>query len=262
MKAYSKELEMAIYACKEARKEILKIYHETFEVEIKEDHSPVTLADKHADAIIREILHKAFPNYAFLTEESEDDKSRLTNTYCWIVDPVDGTKDFVNRDDEFTTNIALAVNHHVVLGVIGIPATGEIYYAVKGQGAYYVSPLGEEKRIHVNDKTTDLTMLVSHFHVMQEEIDYFENHKDKFAKKVAIGSSIKACKIACGEAEVQYKFGPGTKEWDTAASQILVEEAGGFYLTPSGEVMKYNRENVYNLDGYIIINRMENFPKL
>ncbi len=258
---WEKELEIALLALKEARDAILKIYHGHFDVVMKSDHSPVTLADQNADRIIREIIHHHFPHHAFLTEESEDDLNRLNNDYCWIVDPVDGTKDFVNRDDEFTTNIALAYKHQLVLGVVGIPVSGEIYYAVKGQGAYYISEKGEKERIHVNDKTSELTMLTSRFHVSKEEEEYFNLHRDLITSREAYGSAIKACRIARGLAELQCKFGPGTKEWDTAASQIIVEEAGGAFITPKGEIMQYNRVDVYNHDGFVAVNRLENYIK-
>ena len=261
MENWKRELEVALEAVKKARIEILRIYHESFEVEIKADNSPVTLADKGADQIIRTMLHENFPDHAILTEESEDHLERIKNPYCWIVDPVDGTKDFVKRDNEFTTNVALSYQHEVILGVISIPVSGDIYYAIKGQGAYHIFPDGKIEKIHVNDKTTNLTMLVSHFHVSKKEEEYYQNHRDLITSYEAYGSSIKACRIASGLAEVQYKWGTGTKEWDTAASQIIVEEAGGFFLTPKGERMKYNRENVMNEEGFIIINRMENFPK-
>ena len=136
---FEKELEIALLACKEAMKNIMKYYNAGFHVEIKSDESPVTEADKTSDVLIKEIISKEFPNYSFLTEESDDDLSRLDNDYVFIVDPVDGTKDFIARDDEFTTNIALAYKNEVVAGVISIPASGEIYYASKGDGAYYLS---------------------------------------------------------------------------------------------------------------------------
>src|SRR5574344_1329917 len=152
---WEKELQVAIKAGLAAQKEILVIYNQNFDVEIKEDNSPVTLADKNADRIIREILGKAFPKYAFLTEESEDDKSRLSNDYVWIVDPVDGTKDFVAHNGEFTINIALAYKHVAVLGVILIPVTGEIYYAIQNEGSFYLKDKDSKPiRIHCNDKVS------------------------------------------------------------------------------------------------------------
>lgn len=114
---WEKELQAAIEAGVKARAKIMEIYEKGFDVEIKEDNSPVTAADKAADKIIRDHLHKVFPSHAFLTEESEDNDERLSNDYVWIVDPVDGTKDFVARDGGFTTNIALAYKHELVVGV-------------------------------------------------------------------------------------------------------------------------------------------------
>ena len=126
---YEKELNAAIKAAKDASKVILDFYHNGFKVETKDDNSPVTSADKASDKLIKEELIKAFPNYAFLTEESynKNDRSRLKNDYVWIIDPLDGTKDFVAHDDEFTINIALSYKHEVVLGVVLIPVKNEIF---------------------------------------------------------------------------------------------------------------------------------------
>ena len=115
---YQKELSEAIGAAKEAATKILEIYHSDFEVEIKSDDSPVTNADKTADEMIRSRLKRTFPEYGFLTEESRDTKERLSKKAVWIIDPVDGTKEFVSRNGQFTTNIALAVDGQVVVGVI------------------------------------------------------------------------------------------------------------------------------------------------
>ena len=134
---YERELEVALKAVNSVRELILEIYNsDNLGVEIKEDQSPVTKADKAADKKIREILSGAFPLYSLLTEESVDDKSRLKNDYVWIVDPIDGTKDFVAKNGEFTINIGLSHNHKAVLGVILIPVTGEIYYGVEGLGSF------------------------------------------------------------------------------------------------------------------------------
>lgn len=255
---FSKELHAAIEVGLEAGKEIMKIYHTPFEVEIKSDDSPVTLADKKADQMIREKLSQSFPTYAFLTEESEDHKERRKNPYCFIVDPVDGTKDFVKKDDQFTTNIALAFFGEVVMGVVLIPAMNCYYFAVKGHGTYKVEEGKEPVRIHVNDKQEDLTVLRSVFHFQDSEQKVIEKHQDRIRHIVPFGSSLKACKIAEGVAELSYRLSPGTKEWDTAASQIIVEEAGGVFVKPNGVRMHYNRENVYNLEGYVIANRKEN----
>ena len=254
---WDKELKAAIEVGLKAKEKIMEIYNAGFDVEIKDDNSPVTLADKTADKMIREYLSKLFPSYAFLTEESEDDFKRQENDYVWIVDPVDGTKDFVAKDNEFTTNIALAYKHEIVVGVVIIPASDEYYYAIKNQGAFKVKN-NKVTRIHVNDKLDNLTVLSSRFHTCSNEKEVIERHKDKIKSVAHFGSSIKACKIASGMAEISYRLSSGTKEWDTAAIQIIVEEAGGVFVKPNGERMTYNREDVYNREGYIIANRIEN----
>ena len=254
---WEKELKEAIFAGLKAKEKILEIYNQGFDVEIKDDNSPVTLADKTADKMIREHLHKMFPEHAFLTEESEDDKARLFNDYVWIVDPVDGTKDFVARDGGFTTNIALAYKHEVVVGVVIVPVTGDIYYATKDGGAFH-EVNGVTKKIHVNDKTEDLTVLRSVFHFNANEQALIDKHSDKIKHVEKFGSSLKPCRIAEGLAEITYRISGGTKEWDTAAFQVIVEEAGGFVLEPNGNRLTYNREDVYNRNGYIVVNRKEN----
>lgn len=254
---WENELKAAIEAINLAKEAILEIYSKDFEVEIKEDNSPVTAADKAADEIIKKYLKNKFPSYAFLTEESEDDLGRLNNDYVWIVDPIDGTKDFVAKDGGFTTNIALAYKHEVVVGVVCVPTTGEIYYASKDNGSYYLNN-GSLEKIHVNDKLTDLTCLISVFHFNDEEKRLIEKHKDRISNVARFGSSLKPCRIAHGLAEITYRVSPYTKEWDTAASQIIVEEAGGLFVEPDGQRLTYNRKDVYNRKGYIVVNRKEN----
>ena len=255
---WEKELQAAIEAGLLAKTKIMEIYHQHFDVEIKEDNSPVTIADKTADKIIHDYLAKAFPTHAFLTEESDDNRSRLENDYVWIVDPVDGTKDFVAKDDQFTTNIALAFKHHVVVGVVIAPATNEIYFASKGNGAFYQKGNEKPVKIHVNDKLDDLTVLTSVFHFNADEKAIIDRHQDKIKHVMKRGSSLKPCAIAHGLAEITYRCSPNTKEWDTAASQIIVEEAGGVFVEPDGKEILYNREDVYNRKGYVVTNRKEN----
>lgn len=256
---FERELEVALEAAKIASKKVLEIYNSrNLDVEIKEDNSPVTKADKMADKLIREYLFSNFPNYALLTEESSDDKTRLTNDYVWIVDPIDGTKEYVAHSDEFTVNIGLAYNHEPVLGVIVIPVTGEIYYAVKGKGSFYENH-GKTIKIHCNSKTNDLTTLVSRFHSNEVEQATIKKHSDRIKHQKVVGASIKGCLIAKGEAEMSYRFSDNTKEWDTCAMQAIVEQAGGLILKFDGTPIRYNREDVYNRGGYLICNCRENF---
>jgi len=251
------ELLEAMNAAMRARSAIMEIYGMPFDVEIKDDASPVTLADRQADEIITNYLKSAFPGHAFLTEESRDDKTRLYNDFVWIIDPVDGTKDFIAKNGEFTTNIALSYKHEIVVGVIMLPATNEIYYASKGNGSYRAHD-GVVTRIHVNEKLDNLTVLLSRFHVNENEKAMIAKHADKIKNRETFGSCLKACRIASGLAELSYRLSAGTKEWDTAASQLIVVEAGGVYVKPDLTTIKYNRDDVYNREGYVIANRIEN----
>lgn len=255
---YEKELEMMIKAAKEAEKKILEIYKTEFPVEIKSDNSPVTAADKAADKMIVEILSKEFPEYGFLTEESTDTKERLSKKAIFIVDPVDGTKEFVSKNGEFTTNIALAVNHEAVVGVINIPTWGVTYYAIKGQGAYVLNKDGTSKRIHVSDKLEDLTVLKSRSFLNEKEVALIEKHSDRIKHQETRGAALKFCKIAEGEAEISYRMSSSTKEWDVAAGDVILTEAGGIMVKPDLTKYAYNREDPYNREGYMLANRKEN----
>ena len=257
----NKELEVALDAVKKASKIIMEVYTSSdLGVEIKEDNSPVTKADKAADKIIRGLLSSAFPEYGLLTEESLDDKTRLNKDYVWIVDPIDGTKEYVAHSGEFTVNIGLAYKHECVLGVIMIPVTGEIYYAVKGMGSFYLKDKDAKPvQIHCNDKIKDVTTLVSRFHSNETEQSMIKKHSDIIKHQKVVGATIKGCYIAHGYAEMSYRFSSNTKEWDTCAMQAIVEQAGGYILKFDGNPIVYNREDVYNRDGYIIVNRKENF---
>lgn len=256
---FEKELQVALEAAKKTIPTILEIYNSNeLGVEIKEDNSPVTKADKAADKIIREYLHEHFPSYALLTEESVDDKSRLDNDYVWIVDPIDGTKEFVAHSGEFTVNVGLVYKHETVLGVIIIPVTGEIYYASKGHGAFYQKD-GKTLKIHCNSRINDITTLVSRFHSNADEQAMIKKHSNRIKHQKVVGASIKGCIIAKGDAEMSYRFSSNTKEWDTCAMQAIVEEAGGLILKFDGTPIRYNREDVYNRGGYVICNCKENF---
>ncbi len=256
---WEKELEAMKEAAYLAEKEILKVYNTSFAVEIKSDDSPVTAADKGADKIIREFLHRKFPGYAFLTEESKDTKERLNNDFVFIVDPVDGTKEFVARNGEFTTNIALAYKHEVVVGVINVPLQDKIAFAIKGQGAF-VQKRGEEpKRFHVSPQSGPkyIALLSRSFSVSKEK-ELLRKHKEEISSVVVLGAATKFLAIASGEADMFYRFSGGTKEWDVASGDLIVTEAGGVMIKPDGTSYHYNREDVYNHEGYILLNKKEN----
>lgn len=258
MSKYSldKELKAAKDCALKAAEEIIKIYNTDFDVEYKSDKSPLTLADKKSNDIITGTLKEMFPEYAILAEESEDDKSRLNNEWCWVIDPLDGTKEFLKKNDEFTVNIALSHKNKSVLGVVYIPVKGELYFAVKGMGAFSVIN-GVEKKLSVSANSDDIRLVKSRSHASDKLKQTIDKYESKIKEIKSAGSSLKGCLIATGDAEVYYRFGP-TMEWDTAAMQCIVEEAGGVFMQLDDTEMLYNRENSLNDKGFYILNTLQN----
>jgi len=252
----TKELEVCKSLAQEAGKVILDIYQQDFSVEYKKDESPLTIADKKANDLIVEKLQKEFPKYAILSEESQDDLKRIDNPWCWIVDPLDGTKEFIKRNGEFTVNIALAYEHRVVLGVIYAPVPKKLYYAAKGIGAYGMDEKGNVSSLNVSNKVDSLIAVGSRSHG-SEKLQTAYNESGKIKEIMAKGSSLKGCLIAAGEADVYYRDGY-TMEWDTAAMQCIAEEAGAVFRQLDNSEMLYNRENSLNDKGFYILNRVEN----
>lgn len=254
---WSRELEVAKIAAVKAGEAILEIYNNAdIEVEYKKDHSPLTIADKTANRMIVETLRNHFPTYAVLSEEEKDDKVRLNNDYCFVVDPLDGTKEFIKRNGQFTVNIALAYQHESVIGVIYVPVTGDLYYGARGYGAFLQSSDGEVRKLSVSDNRniSALRVVMSNSHGCKQMDDLIEKYQ--LTNLVSIGSSLKGCMIAEGKADVYYRFNP-TMEWDTAAMQCIVEEAGGIFRQMDDTVMRYNRENSLNEKGFYIINHVD-----
>jgi len=256
---------MAVSLCGaavEAGRKIMEIYESDFTVTQKDDKSPLTQADLASDHIITGVLSARYPSHAILSEESRGDLSRLQNPGCFIVDPLDGTKEFIKRNGEFTVNIAFAYKGKSVLGVVYVPASGTLYYAAKGLGAYAQSGadpvcFADENRIHVSVKTDALTVMTSRSHGDDALDALLARNAHKIGATVSAGSSLKGCLIAEGRADVYYR--PGlTMEWDTAAMQCVVEEAGGVFRQSDGSPMRYNRADSLNDKGFFILNRAEN----
>lgn len=239
---------------------IMEIYNscQDMQIEYKDGDMPLTAADKASNAIIVERLRKEFPEYAILSEEEKDSKERLQNDYCFVVDPLDGTKEFIKRNGQFTVNVALAYKQKSILGVIYVPVTEELYYAAEGMGAF-LEKNGETKKLHVSDKTEDIRVVMSNSHGCKEMDALLEKYHLK--NFVSVGSSLKGCMVARGDAEVYYRFNP-TMEWDTAAMQCIVEEAGAIFRQMDDTPMLYNREDSLNSKGFYIINCKENYMTL
>ena len=239
--------------CLKAMSKVMEYYKNGFDVEIKSDNSPVTDADKQSDLIIKSFLKEKYPTYAFLTEESNDDKARLNEKYVFIIDPLDGTKDFVAKDDMFAINIALVEEHTPVVGVVGIPAQNKIYFAIKDYGSYLLEN-DAIKRIYASDRTDNLIMSCSVFHSGKTDQEIFDKFQNRILKKHPLGSALKSCLIAEGKVDCCFSSSGNTKEWDTCAPQIIVEESGGHFTTFYGDKITYNREDVYNRNGYAAYN--------
>lgn len=254
---FKKMLGISIEAASAAGEAILAIYKTDFSdtVRYKEDNSPLTIADTAANNIICGILQEAYPDIPILSEESTNEIPQDA-PYCWVVDPLDGTKEFINKNGQFTVNIALSQNHRAVLGAVAVPVTGTLFYAGRGTGAYKQSG-GKTERIHVSEKTSDLIWVGSKSHASEQERDLIEAHRHLIRNTLSAGSSLKGTMVAEGKADVYYRFGL-TCEWDTCAMQCVVEEAGGILRQMDGSEMLYNRKNHLNEKGFYIVNRTEN----
>jgi 3'(2'), 5'-bisphosphate nucleotidase len=237
-----------------AGEEILKLYKKDIPIEYKPDQSPVTEADRRANYIITGGLKKAFPEMGILAEESADDLSRLKKKHCFVVDPLDGTKEFIKRNDEFTVNIALVEWGRPIGGVIYVPVYNELYYGFSGQGAYSLIQ-GREKRLKVSQRIGDIRLAKSRTH-HSSKLDKLISD-NSITRVIIAGSAYKGCLLARGDVEAYYRFGR-TMEWDTAAMDIIVTEAGGIFSGMNGEPLVYNKKNPENPQGFYLLNNNEN----
>lgn len=231
---------------KRAGTEIMKVYKTDFSVETKGDNSPVTKADKLAEAIIlRSIREGLTDRYPIVSEEAASDGHipNVEGTAFWLIDPLDGTKEFINRNDEFTVNIALIENNRPVLGVVHVPATGTTYTA-SAAGAF-IERTGEAmKPIHCNTPSSGgITAMVSRSHRSPEIDDYLKGFN--IAKEISAGSSLKFCLVAEGSADLYPRFGR-TMEWDTAAGHAVLRFAGGSVKTVDGVELSYGKPEFEN----------------
>lgn len=227
---------------------IMKVYQgSTFCVEQKADDSPVTEADYVAHHVIADGLAALTPAWPLLSEEGDavDFEQRRQWQRYWLVDPLDGTREFIKGNGEFTVNIALIEGQRPVLGMIQVPVTGECYFAAAGGGAWYQAVDGKPLAIGVRrwDGGT-LTIAGSRSHRSPLFCAFLEHFDDYHV--LSLGSSLKSCYVAQGRADIYARFGP-TSEWDTAAAQCIVEEAGGQLTDLALRPLCYNtRESLLN----------------
>ena len=254
-------LKVAIEASIFAGYEIMKIYNEDFNYELKGDLSPLTAADKNANDVINKYLETT--NIPIISEENEqtDYETRKKWKKCWIVDPLDGTKEFIKRNGEFTVNIALIDNGKPILGVIYIPVEEKLYYADVEKGETYIIDFNKkniseksffEKSVLIKkrDKTekAKIRIVGSRSHMNKETLKFIDNLKaDNFeVEVVSKGSSLKFCLVAEGKADIYPRFSP-TMEWDTAAAHAICK-ASGFSIIgeDTKEELTYNKQNLLN----------------
>ena len=255
---------------------ILAIYNGSYEVSFKEDASPLTTADTASNEVITGHFRTVFPEYDILTEEEDDGDrdshgipKRLNGCGVFIIDPLDGTKEFINRNGEFCVSIGFADHHRVMAGVVAVPARGLLYYAYEGKGAYKTVITDDMEKtgltrifdpaeqIHVSDRTDGLRITASRSHGDKQTEALLTANESRIGEVLTAGSSLKGCLIAEGEADIHYRWGAFMKEWDTAGMEILCREAGASFTDIHGAPLCANRADPVNRNGFRILNRPE-----
>lgn len=243
-------IQALIPVSRDAGKAILEIYNSVDQgIQQKTDDSPLTKADLASNKIICEALRALSPDIPIISEENEDlpFAERSKWDYCWIVDPLDGTKEFIKKNGEFTTNIGLVHNHKVIAGVVYIPVFDEMYYAIEGEGAFKIvnDTTMKMSAVEFNRLDNGLKVICSRSHLNEKTKEYVDTLINP--ELVAKGSSLKFLSIAQGQADLYPRMAP-TMEWDTCAAQIILEEAGGQVLIAENlnQAVQYNKENLLN----------------
>ena len=222
-------------------------------IDKKQDGSPVSNSDIEISTFLNKSLSKKYPNIKILCEESVlGYEKREKEDYIWIIDPIDGTKDYIKGLNEWTINIALVKNHKVIAGVVSAPFYDSIYYALKNEGAFLIQD-GIQKQIFCNKESATKTILISNFHNDSQVATFTKKLREKYeVKEVAMSSSLKMCKIADGSADIHIKFN-SIHEWDISACDIILSESGGKLLSlKTKKTISYNHKNL-KIDPFIAI---------
>ena len=242
---YSSILPDVIKIADEASEKVLHIYQSDFKVSYKDDHSPITAADIASHDIIVKGLRNISRDIPILSEEGAEIswEERKKWRRFWLIDPIDGTKDFTQRTGEFTVNIAMIEDGEPVMGVVTAPALKEAFWGIKGEGAHMRDRTGRVHRIRVAEPKDTLRVVASKNHLNEETRAFIETLGAH--ETVQAGSSLKFCRIAEGHADIYPRMGP-TSEWDTAAAHAVLLAAGGKVQTPEGQPLVYGKENILN----------------
>jgi 3'(2'), 5'-bisphosphate nucleotidase len=241
---------VAMEAALLAGKAILAIYErfDPADTQYKQDASPLTEADLAADKIIADHLVAAFPHIPLISEETSDPAYAFRQDWplSWLVDPLDGTKEFLRKNGEFTVNIALLLCSKVIAGIVAAPVRDELFWAGKGLGAWRIHA-GETQQLHVSNFSrldSGLRIVASRSHRDAETEAFIASHREPVIR--AMGSSLKIVLLAAGDADIYPRFAP-TMEWDTAAAQIILEEAGGLLVeAETAKPLRYNKPDRHN----------------
>lgn len=230
---------------------IMQVYgQEDFEVSIKEDenNSPLTKADKLSHQFITKELAKITPDIAIISEE-DSAKHIIDPSFYWLIDPLDGTKEFIKRNDQFTINIALVKDRRPIFGLMYVPVSGDCYYTEKDK-AYKQSGSEQPRQIRVSSNTYPAVILTSSSHPDEETAKMINKYPG--ASSIEIGSALKLCIIAEGEADLYPRY-KGIMDWDIAAGDAILTYAGGKILDLSGQIIMYGAEGRKN-SGFIATN--------
>lgn len=240
------------FIAKKAGDEIMKIYQQDFDVDYKKDNSPLTKADIGSNEVIIKNLENLYPGIPVLSEENNEIpyKTRKNWEYFWLIDPLDGTKEFVKKNGEFTVNIALIYKNTPILGVIYAPALNLLYYAQKDRGAFKQEENKMPQRLPTYHHTLNNNpkVIVSKSHYNQKTREFVNNLKNQYKKIefISIGSSLKFCLVAEGKADIYPRLAP-TMEWDVAAGQVIIEQSGGRVVNFNNKTpLNYNKENLFS----------------
>ena len=249
MKIHDALREGAIALAHEAAVAILAVYEHAFEVERKSDASPVTAADLAAHRILVEGLEALTPDIPVLSEEAAEDATWHTRREwrrLWLVDPLDGTREFVKRNGEFSVNLALIEDGEAIFGIVQAPVTGDLWHAMRGGPALHRSGANERVVQSRRPAHAPLRVAASRSHRDGRTDAFIARMGD--VEPVGLGSSLKFCRLADGGLDVYPRFGP-TSEWDTAAGQVVLESAGGIVVDRKGRPLRYNqRDTLLNGD--------------
>lgn len=236
-------LDPVIQVAYQAGRVIMEVYDAGFSVEHKSDHTPVTEADTAANTIIVTHLKELTPHLPILTEEAKPTSysERKTWPRYWLIDPLDGTREFIKRNGEFTVNIALIDGNESVMGVVYAPVIGVLYYAAKGQGAFKQESTNKPQAIHVREHCPGKAIVACGRSHPSDEVKIFLENLGEH-EIIRVGSALKSCMVAEGKADLYPRLGP-TSEWDTAAAQCVVEEAGGAITDTGMQRLRYNTKD-------------------